>query len=77
MIERSDFLFAKPSFLDGAARIFDLGSTLNEYNGSPSAEQADDAALRGDWEVVGSDLRWAVDRFSQDVERALPGVAPQ
>ena len=60
MRPRSDFLFATPSFLEGLARILDLGGTLNEYNYSESDEEADEIALWMDWAVVGTDLRNAI-----------------
>ena len=52
------FLFANPSFAEGAARIFDLGNTLNEYNRSLTPEQADFIALAMDYQAIGQDLRF-------------------
>jgi hypothetical protein len=52
----TDFLFARPSFWEGAARIIDLGDTLTEYNSSLSGQQADRNALRADWRAIGHDL---------------------
>jgi hypothetical protein len=37
----SDFLFARPTFVGGIARILDFWGTLKVYNISPSAELAD------------------------------------
>ncbi len=54
---RSDFLYAQPSFLEGVARILDIGNTLNQYNTSPTEDMADEAALRMDWIMVGNDIR--------------------
>lgn len=59
-------LFAMPSFINGAARVLDLGSTLNEYNYSSSPDEADHLALNGDWTVVGNDLWKALDEFGQE-----------
>lgn len=53
----SDFLFARPSFFEGIARMLDFGNTLNEYNYSPSEDAADENALWMDWSMVGDDLR--------------------
>lgn len=50
------FLFAKPSFAEGMARIMDLGNTLNEYNRSLTPEQADFIALAMDYQALGQDL---------------------
>ena len=65
----SDFLFARPSFLEGVSRVLDFGGTLNEYNESLSPQQADTIALRMDWEVIGHDLRGAVMSVAQELEQ--------
>jgi hypothetical protein len=51
-----DYLFAKPSFIGGIARVLDLGSTLNVYSELPSAQEADERAISSDWEAVGSEI---------------------
>lgn len=55
----STFLFASPSFCEGAARAIDLSGTLDEYNVSPSGEIADAIAFSADWRQVAEDM-WAV-----------------
>ena len=50
---RSDFLFAQPSFLSGAARVLDMASGFDDYN---SAEDPDSMAIAADWCVIGDDL---------------------
>ena len=68
---RRRIIYARPSFLEGMARIFDMGGTLNEYDfgsnpdGSESPKPADGAkadmeALRSDWRTVGDDMRSAM-----------------
>lgn len=52
----SDFLFARPSFGGGIARILDLGGTLKIYNDSPTGEIADMRALASDWRAVANEL---------------------
>ena len=52
----TSFLFANPSFIEGIARIIDLGSTLSEYNSVMTPEQADFIAIRNDWEIIGEDI---------------------
>jgi len=52
----SDFLFARPSFLSGAARVLDLGATFDQYNQSRTGEEADAIALFNDFRAVGLDL---------------------
>lgn len=56
----TDFLFARPSFWSGAARVLDFAGTLQTYNTSREAEEADRRALRADWNAVGDDMRWAI-----------------
>lgn len=67
----SDFLYARPSFLEGVARIFDFGGTLNEYNDSPTGQEADAAAIRSDWEAIGQDMRAAIEAFRREEADAL------
>ncbi len=69
MSERSTFLFARPSFVEGMARNFDFGNTMTEYNRSQSEEQADAIALRNDWYAVGDDLRSALKSYIRALER--------
>jgi hypothetical protein len=59
---RSDFLFARPSFLDGFARTADLGGSLNTYNQSRTPGEADARAIWHDWRAVGYDLVTALNR---------------
>jgi hypothetical protein len=47
------FLFARPSALEGFARIADIFGTLNEYNRSSNP---DAIAIRNDWRAVGHDI---------------------
>src|SRR5262249_12299375 len=56
----STFLFAEPSFLEGMSRVLDMGGTLNSYNTSELARQADIFAMSADWHAVGQDLREAI-----------------
>jgi hypothetical protein len=57
----TDALFARPSFMSGVARALDLGGTFDEYNRSPSPEDADVRALHSDWMAVGADMQKAID----------------
>ena len=63
MQPRSDFLFARPSFIEGLARIFDFGGTLNEYN---TSILTDEAAAALDWAFVNAALWGAVDQQVRD-----------
>ena len=60
MNEISGMLYARPSFWEGIARLWDFGGTLNEYNRSLTPEQADFLALRSDWRAAARDLGMAL-----------------
>lgn len=60
MNKLSAYLYARPSFIEGVARLVDFAGTLNEYNGSNASSQADTTAISSDWKVVGDDLRTAM-----------------
>ena len=66
LFQRSGRLFARPSFLEGYARVIDIGATLNEYNQNKTSEEADTAAIRSDWEAVGDSLQSAIEKFPQE-----------
>lgn len=56
----SSFLFARPSFMEGLARILDMGNTLQEYNHSATPKEADFRAMLADWTAVGDDIQTAL-----------------
>lgn len=62
----SDYLFATPSFVTGAARSLDLGAVFDEYNTSPTGAAADAIALTLDWLTVGDALIDAADEMTID-----------
>ncbi len=59
-------LFAEPTFLRGLAKVLDLGNTLDYYNDSDSPTQADVDALREDWEIIGQDMRDALEEIQSN-----------
>lgn len=61
MNDKSTFLFARPSFLEGVARTLDIGGTLQQYNISETPELADAIALYLDGAAIGDDLREAIE----------------
>jgi len=63
----TDFLYARPSFAEGMARIMDFGNTLSEYNRSPDP---DAIALIADWNAVAEDLYKAVEQVTSEREFA-------
>ena len=59
-------LFAKPSFVEGMARVLDIGGNLDMYNDSASVEEADQAAIFSDWMAVGRDLQKAIQHGKEE-----------
>lgn len=62
----TEFLFARPSFSSGAARVLDLGGTFDQYNASPTGDEADMRALSNDWVVVGETMREAIETVTNE-----------
>jgi hypothetical protein len=54
--EYTMFLYARPSVIEGAARVVDIGGTLNQYNASLTPEQADRLAFAADLAAVRQDI---------------------
>lgn len=59
-------LFARPSFTEGLARLFDFAGSLQVYNRSKTGNEADFKALEADWTMVGRDIREAMSRYEQE-----------
>jgi len=58
-------MFITPTFLNGAARVLDIGGTLNDWD---SIMDADDIANASDWYAVGQDLSEAM-RYYENYEK--------
>lgn len=58
-------LYAEPSFLEGMARVLDLGATLQQYRSSRTEDEADMEAMRDDWVAVGEDIRVSMAVYEQ------------
>lgn len=65
---KSDFLFAQPTLLSGAARVLDLGGRLDKYNES---SDADGIALANDWFMVGEDLKQVLHQATDELFAAV------
>ena len=63
----TDFLYARPSFLSGAGRALDLWGAFEEFNDSPTAEDADAEALYSDWRMVGQNLESAAEALAEKI----------
>ena len=63
----SDFFFATPTFISGAARVLDLYGVYDAYNSSSTSYEADFKAILSDWSVVGQDIFSAMKQFESSV----------
>lgn len=54
-----DYLFARPSLLEGIARNVDLFGVLNQYNYSNTPKEADALALKNDLACLKQDMKIA------------------
>ena len=72
----TDFVFVRPSFARGVARLMDIRGTLDRsaYNLSESPAEADTKALLSDWQVLAEDIAGAFEETSNRVAEA--GKAP-
>jgi poly(3-hydroxybutyrate) depolymerase len=52
----TDFLYARPSIIEGIGRNMDFYGSLNSYNYSKNGEEADKLALANDFLVIYMDL---------------------
>lgn len=60
------FLFGSFGFLEGMARVMDLGATMVDYNDSPTSAEADSQALDSDWRAVGDDIKSAMTSYDEE-----------
>lgn len=68
----TSILYARPSFLEGVARIFDFCNVLQRYNIHETSEEADEHALLSDWYAIGEDMKSAVREVARQAsEREL------
>lgn len=63
------YLFSKPSFLTGIARLIDVFRATNKYNTSNSDQQADYDALYSDWLAIGDDIWKATEKYSESIRK--------
>ena len=55
----SDFLFARPSILEGVGRNLDLFGTMQVYNSSDTPAEADARAFMADLDALSKDAQTA------------------
>ena len=57
---RATFLFALPTWQEGAGRLVDFDNALTAYNVTNSPADPDTRAIAQDWLAVGDELRKAL-----------------
>jgi len=72
----SSYLFATPTWKEGAGRLLDFGDALTEYNGLPSPDEADLFAMWLDWRAVGEDLETSMKLHARELNDARFERAP-
>jgi hypothetical protein len=70
----SDFLFARPSVLEGIGRNIDFFGSLNSYNYSKTGEEADKIALASDMLAIYKDFYKAYYDTLCQIETKRTGV---
>jgi len=64
MENKTDYLFAMPSFFNGMASSMDISGSLNKmYNDSHTSNEADAKAIRMDWAIIGDVLRGVIKSY--------------
>jgi hypothetical protein len=70
----TDFLFARPSILEGIGRNIDLFGLMNNYNYSNNEAEADIKALMNDWSAIYGDLYKAYNSMVCQIESKKTSV---
>jgi hypothetical protein len=70
----TDFLYARPSILEGIGRNIDLFGVMNNYNLSNNGKEADAIALASDWAAVYQDLYNAFAKTACQIESKKNGA---
>jgi hypothetical protein len=55
----------RPSFIEGAASVFDWRPLTHAYNVSPTPQSADARAIASDFYAVGDDMRAALSEYGR------------
>jgi hypothetical protein len=63
-MSHTTFLYARPSFIGGVARLLDFGGTLKVYNTTSGSEYMPDLrAFQEDWKAIAEDARAALAQY--------------
>ncbi len=58
-----------PSFTGGIASMFDYSDVRTKFNGHKTGKEADNAAIKNDWEVVGLDMNNAINSYAKSTRK--------
>ena len=61
----TDFLFSTNTFLTGAGSAINLAGNYYEFNSSESELEADERAIRNDFNMIGQDLLEAMSKIEK------------
>ena len=67
----TECLYTATNFLRGFASVFNLYGNYYKFNTSSTPEEADQKAIKSDWEKVGSDIKEAKSKFEKENENVL------
>jgi hypothetical protein len=70
----TDYLFARPSILEGIGRNVDLFGMMNNYNFSENGYETDRKALENDWNAIYGDLYNAYNDMVCQIEAKKTGA---
>lgn len=68
---RSTFLFALPSWQEGAGRLVDFGDALTGYNRTAAPANPDARATAQDWLAVGDHLRAVIWTYTVEADASV------
>ncbi len=71
----SNYLFARPSFLEGFSRTLDVAGNFDSYNESSTSEEADVRAAVNDWRMVGQDLSSAMKIYGEELKEQVDATS--
>ena len=55
-------LFPKITFWTGFSSVLSIFGNQNKFNTSKSGQEADYKALKSDWEMIGQDIQYAMNK---------------
>lgn len=57
----TDFLFSTPSFTSGIGSVINIAGNYYEFNTSETGLDADEIALKNDFNMIGQDIKQSLD----------------